>query len=213
MENEKPIPKHIAIAGNIGAGKTSLSALLGKNFGWEVHYEDTEDNPYLSDFYDDMTRWSFNLQIYFLNNRYRQVLDIQNGDHTVIQDRSIYEDAHIFAPNLHEMGLMSRRDFDNYFDLFKTMSSQVKAPDLMIYLRASVPTLVDHIQTRGRDYEGNMSLDYLKKLNQRYEEWIETYNHGPLLIVNTDKLNFIQNKEDLGTIIEMIDGELNGLFS
>ncbi|HMY83144.1 MAG: deoxynucleoside kinase [Saprospiraceae bacterium] len=213
MENEKPIPKHIAIAGNIGAGKTSLSALLGKHFDWEVHYEDTEDNPYLSDFYDDMTRWSFNLQIYFLNNRYRQILDIQNGDHTVIQDRTIFEDAHIFAPNLHEMGLMSKRDFDNYFDLFSTMSSQVKAPDLLIYLRASVPTLVDHIQTRGRDYEGNMSLDYLKKLNQRYEEWIETYNHGPLLIVNTDRLNFIQNKEDLGTIIEMIDGELNGLFS
>lgn len=213
MENEKPIPKHIAIAGNIGAGKTSLSALLDKHFDWEVHYEDTEDNPYLSDFYDDMTRWSFNLQIYFLNNRYRQILDIQNGDHTVIQDRTIFEDAHIFAPNLHEMGLMSKRDFDNYFDLFSTMSSQVKAPDLLIYLRASVPTLVDHIQTRGRDYEGNMSLDYLKKLNQRYEEWIETYNHGPLLIVNTDRLNFIQNKEDLGTIIEMIDGELNGLFS
>ncbi|HRN33044.1 MAG TPA: deoxynucleoside kinase [Saprospiraceae bacterium] len=213
MENEKPIPKHIAIAGNIGAGKTSLSTLLGKHFDWEVHYEDTEDNPYLSDFYDDMTRWSFNLQIYFLNNRYRQILDIQNGDHTVIQDRTIFEDAHIFAPNLHEMGLMSKRDFDNYFDLFSTMSSQVKAPDLLIYLRASVPTLVDHIQTRGRDYEGNMSLDYLKKLNQRYEEWIETYNHGPLLIVNTDRLNFIQNKEDLGTIIEMIDGELNGLFS
>ena len=213
MENEKPIPKHIAIAGNIGAGKTSLSALLGKHFDWEVHYEDTEDNPYLSDFYDDMTRWSFNLQIYFLNNRYRQILDIQNVDHTVIQDRTIFEDAHIFAPNLHEMGLMSKRDFDNYFDLFSTMSSQVKAPDLLIYLRASVPTLVDHIQTRGRDYEGNMSLDYLKKLNQRYEEWIETYNHGPLLIVNTDRLNFIQNKEDLGTIIEMIDGELNGLFS
>ena len=190
MENEKPIPKHIAIAGNIGAGKTSLSALLGKHFDWEVHYEDTEDNPYLSDFYDDMTRWSFNLQIYFLNNRYRQILDIQNGDHTVIQDRTIFEDAHIFAPNLHEMGLMSKRDFDNYFDLFSTMSSQVKAPDLLIYLRASVPTLVDHIQTRGRDYEGNMSLDYLKKLNQRYEEWIETYNHGPLLIVNTDRLNF-----------------------
>ena len=213
MENEKPIPKHIAIAGNIGAGKTSLWCVLGKHFDWEVHYEDTEDNPYLSDFYDDMTRWSFNLQIYFLNNRYRQILDIQNGDHTVIQDRTIFEDAHIFAPNLHEMGLMSKRDFDNYFDLFSTMSSQVKAPDLLIYLRASVPTLVDHIQTRGRDYEGNMSLDYLKKLNQRYEEWIETYNHGPLLIVNTDRLNFIQNKEDLGTIIEMIDGELNGLFS
>ncbi|HNB91917.1 MAG TPA: deoxynucleoside kinase, partial [Saprospiraceae bacterium] len=134
MENEKPIPKHIAIAGNIGAGKTSLSALLGKHFDWEVHYEDTEDNPYLSDFYDDMTRWSFNLQIYFLNNRYRQILDIQNGDHTVIQDRTIFEDAHIFAPNLHEMGLMSKRDFDNYFDLFSTMSSQVKAPDLLIYL-------------------------------------------------------------------------------
>ncbi len=213
MEKEKPIPKHIAIAGNIGAGKTTLTSLLGRHFDWEVHYENTEDNPYLSDFYLDMTRWSFNLQIYFLNSRYQQVLDIQKGDHTVIQDRTIYEDAYIFAPNLHEMGLMSQRDFNNYFDLFKTMSSQVKPPDLLIYLKASIPTLVDHIQTRGRDYEGSMSLDYLQKLNRRYESWIETYNNGKLLIVDVDKLNFIQNKEDLGFIIELIDGELNGLFS
>ncbi|HMT76471.1 MAG: deoxynucleoside kinase [Saprospiraceae bacterium] len=213
MEKEKPIPKHIAIAGNIGAGKTTLTSLLGRHFDWEVHYENTEDNPYLSDFYLDMTRWSFNLQIYFLNSRYQQVLDIQKGDHTVIQDRTIYEDAYIFAPNLHEMGLMSQRDFNNYFDLFKTMSSQVKPPDLLIYLKASIPTLVDHIQTRGRDYEGSMSLDYLQKLNRRYESWIETYNTGKLLIVDVDKLNFIQNKEDLGFIIELIDGELNGLFS
>jgi deoxyadenosine/deoxycytidine kinase len=213
MEKEKLIPKHIAIAGNIGAGKTTLTSLLGRHFDWEVHYENTEDNPYLSDFYLDMTRWSFNLQIYFLNSRYQQVLDIQKGDHTVIQDRTIYEDAYIFAPNLHEMGLMSQRDFNNYFDLFKTMSSQVKPPDLLIYLKASIPTLVDHIQTRGRDYEGSMSLDYLQKLNRRYESWIETYNTGKLLIVDVDKLNFIQNKEDLGFIIELIDGELNGLFS
>ncbi len=213
MEKEKPIPKHIAIAGNIGAGKTTLTSLLGRHFDWEVHYENTEDNPYLSDFYLDMTRWSFNLQIYFLNSRYQQVLDIQKGDHTVIQDRTIYEDAYIFAPNLHEMGLMSQRDFNNYFDLFKTMSSQVKPPVLLIYLKASIPTLVDHIQPRGRDYEGSMSLDYLQKLNRRYESWIETYNTGKLLIVDVDKLNFIQNKEDLGFIIELIDGELNGLFS
>ncbi|MCO6462013.1 MAG: deoxynucleoside kinase [Saprospiraceae bacterium] len=213
MEKERPIPKHIAIAGNIGAGKTTLTSLLGRHFGWEVHYEDTEDNPYLADFYLDMTRWSFNLQIYFLNNRYRQVLDIQKGNHTVIQDRTIYEDAYIFAPNLHEMGLMSLRDFNNYFDLFKTMSSQVNPPDLLIYLKASIPTLVDHIQTRGRDYEGSMSLDYLQKLNKRYENWIETYNNGKLLIIDVDKLDFIQNKEDLGMIIELIDGELNGLYS
>ena len=151
--------RHIAIAGNIGAGKTSLTTLLGKHFNWEVHYEDTDTNPYLADFYNDMHRWSFNLQIYFLNSRYQQVLKIQNGERPVIQDRTIYEDAYIFAPNLHEMGLMSQRDFNNYFDLFTTMSSQVKAPDLLIYLKAGIPTLVSHIQTRGRDYEGNMSLD------------------------------------------------------
>ena len=157
--------RHIAIAGNIGAGKTTLSECLAKHYGWNVHYEDTTDNPYLSDFYNDMKRWSFNLQIYFLNSRYKQLLKIQQGSKTVVQDRTIYEDAYIFAPNLFEMGLMSERDFQNYIDLFKTMSSQVNPPDLLIYLRSSIPTLVNHIQSRGREYEGNMSLDYLKRLN------------------------------------------------
>ena len=157
--------KHIAIAGNIGAGKTTLSGLLSKHYGWTPMYEDANTNPYLSDFYNDMKRWAFNLQIYFLNSRYQQVLDIRRGNETVIQDRTIYEDAYIFAPNLHEMGLMAQRDFDNYFDLFRTMSSNVGGPDLLIYLRSSIPTLVEHIQTRGRDYEGSMSLDYLKTVS------------------------------------------------
>jgi deoxyadenosine/deoxycytidine kinase len=204
--------KYIAIAGNIGAGKTTLCTQLGKRFGWEVHYESTEDNPYLSDFYNDMHRWSFNLQIFFLNSRYRQILQILSGKNTVIQDRTIYEDAYIFAPNLHDMGLMSSRDFNNYFDLFRTMQSQVQAPDLLIYLRASIPTLVDHIQSRGRDYEGNMSLDYLKHLNERYENWISTYKEGKLLIINSDELDFEKNASDLGTVIDKVNSALYGLF-
>ena len=161
MENEKTNKnvKYVAIAGNIGAGKTTLCTKLGKNFGWDVQYESADDNPYLNDFYGDMQRWSFNLQVYFLNSRYRQILNILQGEKTVIQDRTIYEDAHIFAPNLHDMGLMSTRDFQNYQDLFETMTSQIQPPDLLIYLKASISTLVSHIQTRGRDYEGNMSLD------------------------------------------------------
>ncbi len=204
--------KHVAIAGNIGAGKTTLCTQLGKHFQWEVHYESTENNPYLSDFYHDMQRWSFNLQIYFLNSRYRQVLKILHGDRTVIQDRTIYEDAYIFAPNLHDMGLMSSRDFNNYFDLFKTMSSQIRPPDLLIYLRASIPTLVAHIQSRGREYEGSMSLDYLKRLNERYENWISNYEEGRLLIINADELDFEQNKEDLGKVVNKVQAELHGLF-
>jgi deoxyadenosine/deoxycytidine kinase len=204
--------KYIAIAGNIGAGKTTLCTQLGRRFGWEVHYESTEDNPYLSDFYNDMHRWSFNLQIFFLNSRYRQILQILNGENTVIQDRTIYEDAYIFAPNLHDMGLMSSRDYNNYFDLFRTMQSQVQAPDLLIYLRASIPTLVSHIQSRGRDYEGNMSLDYLKHLNERYENWISTYKEGKLLIINSDELDFEKNAADLGTVIDKVDSALYGLF-
>ncbi|HRD79795.1 MAG: deoxynucleoside kinase [Saprospiraceae bacterium] len=204
--------KHVAIAGNIGAGKTTLCTQLGKQFGWEVHYESTDDNPYLSDFYNDMHRWSFNLQIYFLNSRYRQILKILQGDRTVIQDRTIYEDAYIFAPNLHDMGLMSSRDFNNYFSLFRTMSSQVQAPDLLIYLRAGIPTLVSHIQSRGRDYEGNMSLDYLKHLNERYENWISGYQEGRLLIINADDIDFETNVEDLGKVVDMVNAELHGLF-
>lgn len=213
MEQTQPLKiKHVAIAGNIGAGKTTLCTQLGKHFNWDVHYESTENNPYLSDFYLDMRRWSFNLQIYFLNNRYQQILKILQGDTTVVQDRTIYEDAYIFAPNLHDMGLMSTRDFQNYFDLFKTMSSQIQPPDLLIYLRANIPTLVAHIQSRGREYEGNMSLDYLKRLNERYEAWIEKYDEGRLLIINADDIDFIQKPEDLGNVINLVSAELHGLF-
>ncbi|MFN7326382.1 MAG: deoxynucleoside kinase [Chitinophagales bacterium] len=204
--------RHVAIAGNIGAGKTTLSELLARRFGWDVHYENTESNPYLSDFYMEMKRWSFNLQVFFLSSRYQQVLQIQNGDRTVIQDRTIYEDAYIFAPNLADMGLMERRDFENYLTLFECMASQIKAPDLLIYLRASTPTLVEHIQSRGRDYEGSISLDYLKRLNERYESWISGYNHGKLLVINVDNLDFQHNPEDFAKVLEMVQGELHGLF-
>jgi deoxyadenosine/deoxycytidine kinase len=204
--------KYVAIAGNIGAGKTTLCSLLGKHFDWDVHFESTEDNPYLSDFYTDMKRWAFNLQIYFLNNRYGQILEILNGDRTVVQDRTIYEDAYIFAPNLHHMGLMSKRDFDNYQNLFRTMSSQIQPPDLLIYLRAGIPTLVDHIQSRGREYEGSMSLDYLKKLNERYENWIHSYTDGRLLIINADEIDFANDPEGLGRVLNLVQAELHGLF-
>ncbi len=211
-DNKTPEIKHVAIAGNIGAGKTTLCTQLGKHFGWEIHYESTDNNPYLSDFYNDMQRWSFNLQIYFLNNRYRQIVNIHKGDRTVIQDRTIYEDAFIFAPNLHDMGLMSTRDFHNYRDLFQLMMSQVKAPDLMIYLKADISTLVSHIQSRGRDYEGSMSLEYLKRLNERYENWIKDYTDGNLLIINADDVDFKNNAEDLGKVVNMVQAELHGLF-
>jgi deoxyadenosine/deoxycytidine kinase len=207
--NKTMKPKHIAIAGNIGAGKTTLCELLSNHYGWEVNYESTDDNPYLEDFYNDMSRWSFNLQIYFLNNRYRQIVDIQKGSKTVIQDRSIYEDAHIFAPNLHKMGLMATRDFHNYFDLFKLMSSQVNAPDLLIYLQASVPTLVSHIQKRGRDYESTMSLNYLKSLNDKYEDWIENYDAGKLLILDVNELDYKDNTEHRQFVIDEVSKHLN----
>lgn len=203
---------HIAIAGNIGAGKTTLTTLLAKHYKWQPHFEDADDNPYLNDFYEDMQRWSFNLQVHFLNSRFGQVQQIRNNGKTVIQDRTIYEDAYIFAPNLHAMGLMTTRDYDNYFNLFKLMDSLVKAPDLIIYLRASVPTLVKHIQKRGRDYENSIRLDYLKRLNERYEAWITTYEGGKVLIVDIDEINFSESKEDLGKVIRMIDAEVNGLF-
>lgn len=208
-----PQVKYVAIAGNIGAGKTTLCTQLGKNFGWDVHYESTDNNPYLSDFYNDMQRWSFNLQVYFLNNRYRQILDILNGDKTVIQDRTIYEDAFIFAPNLHDMGLMSTRDFNNYFDLFKLMTSQIQPPDLLIYLKADISTLVSHIQSRGRDYEGSMSLDYLKRLNERYENWISGYEEGNLLIIDANEIDFKNNPSDLGKVVNDVAAQLQGLFS
>ena len=177
-------PKHVAIAGNIGAGKTTLTEMLSKHYRWIPQFEDVDHNPYLADFYDDMPRWSFNLQIYFLHGRLSQILEIQRGTETIIQDRTIYEDAHIFAPNLHEMGLMGKRDFDNYFGFFSTIKSMVQPPDLLIYLKASVPTLVSQIQKRGREYEENIRLDYLKKLNEYYNKWVEGYKEGPILIID-----------------------------
>ena len=202
---------HIAIARNIGSGKTTLTKILSKHYGWKAHYEDVDHNPYLQSFYDDMQRWSFNLQVYFLNSRFRQVVEIRRGNKKVIQDRSIYEDAYIFAPNLHEMNLMSSRDFENYSSLFELMSSFIQPPDLLIYLRASVPTLVDQIQKRGRDYEESIRIDYLKLLNERYEAWISKYKQGKLLIINVDQLDF-NKPEDIGVVIEKIDAEINGLF-
>ena len=203
---------HIAIAGNIGSGKTTLAGLLAKHYGWEANYEDVDENPYLNDFYDDMQRWSFNLQIFFLNSRFNQIIEIKKRDKTVIQDRTIYEDAYIFAPNLHSMGLMSTRDFENYFTLFSLMSSLIEPPDLLLYLRASVPTLVNQIQKRGREYENSIRIDYLKRLNERYEAWIESYKLGKLLIVEADAYDFPDNKDHLRQIIDKIDAELHGLF-
>ncbi len=203
---------YIAIAGNIGAGKTTLTKLLAKHFKWDAHYEDVVDNPYLDDFYTKMERWSFNLQIYFLNSRFRQVLQIRESGKTTIQDRTIYEDAHIFAPNLHAMGLLSNRDFNNYQSLFELMEGLVGAPDLLIYLRSSIPNLVKQIHKRGRDYENSISIDYLSRLNERYEAWIQTYDKGKLLIIDVDNINFVDEPEDLGEIINRIDAELNGLF-
>lgn len=203
---------HIAVAGNIGSGKTTLTTLLAKHFNWESHFEDADDNPYINDFYEDMQRWSFNMQIYFLNSRFSRIQDIRLSGKNVIQDRTIYEDAYIFAPNLHSMGLLTTRDFENYFSLFNLLNSFVKAPDLLIYLRASVPTLVNQIQKRGRDYENSIRLDYLKRLNERYEAWASTYDHGKMLIIEVDNNNFSENKEDLGFIINKINAEINGLF-
>ena len=203
---------HIAIAGNIGSGKTTLTKLLAKHYNWEANYEDVDHNPYLNDFYTEMPRWSFNLQVYFLNNRFTQVRDIKNGTASVIQDRTIYEDAYIFAPNLHAMGLMTTRDFENYFSLFNLMESFIAPPDLLIYLRASVPALVSQIQERGRKYEESIRLDYLKSLNEKYESWANTYDKGLLLIIDVEDFKFHESQEDLGKVIEKIDAQLNGLF-
>ena len=203
---------HIAIAGNIGAGKTTLTQLLAKHYKWEAQLEDVVDNPYLDDFYNQMERWSFNLQVYFLNSRFRQVLQIRKSGKDIIQDRTIYEDANIFAPNLHAMGLMTNRDFENYSSLFNLMESLVEAPDLLIYLRSSIPNLVSQIHKRGRDYENSISIDYLSRLNERYEAWISSYDRGHLLVIDVDGLDFQQNKEDLSVIIDKIDAEINGLF-
>ncbi|WP_458627746.1 deoxynucleoside kinase [Winogradskyella sp. PC D3.3] len=203
---------HVAVAGNIGAGKTTLTKLLAKHFKWEAQLEDVVDNPYLDDFYNQMERWSFNLQVYFLNSRFRQVNQIHDSGKDIIQDRTIYEDAHIFAPNLHAMGLMTNRDFENYSSLFELMESFVKGPDLLIYLRSSIPNLVNQIHKRGRDYENTISIDYLSRLNERYEAWISKYDKGNLLIIDVDNLDFVANPEDLGDIINRIDAEINGLF-
>jgi deoxyadenosine/deoxycytidine kinase len=203
---------HIAVAGNIGSGKTTLTRLLAKHYDWEPHYEALEDNPYISDFYEDMHRWSFNLQIYFLNSRYNSIQKMRQANHSVIQDRTIYEDAYIFAPNLHSMGLMSTRDFDTYQSLFSSIKSMLRPPDLLIYLRASIPALVNQIQKRGRDYEDSIRLDYLKRLNERYEAWISTYKEGKLLVIEVDDIDFEENPADLGTIISKIDAEIHGLF-
>lgn len=203
---------HVAIAGNIGAGKTTLTKLLAKHYKWEPQYEDVLENPYLEDFYNKMERWSFNLQIYFLNSRFRQILQIRESGKNIIQDRTIYEDAHIFAPNLHAMGLMPNRDFENYRSLFDLMESVVQGPDLLIYLRSSIPNLVKQIHKRGRDYENSISIDYLSRLNERYEAWVHDYDKGNLLVIDVDDINFVDNPEDLGNIITKIDAELHGLF-
>lgn len=204
--------KYIAVAGNIGAGKSSLTTLLGKNFGWETYYESVDDNPYLSDFYEDMRRWSFNLQIYFLSSRFKHQKILMNMDNSLIQDRTIYEDVEIFAKNLHEMGLMSDRDYQNYCSLFDEMASYLKAPDLLIYLRADVPTLVKQIQQRGREYENTIRIEYLERLNRLYEDWIDSYDHEKL-VIDTDDIDFVNNPEDLGKILNLVEQRLYGLFN
>lgn len=202
---------HIAIAGNIGSGKTTLTRMLAARYGWTPKYESVDFNPYLSDFYDDMSRWSFNLQIYFLNKRFKDVVDISKNSETIIQDRTIYEDAKIFAPNQHDMGLMSSRDFDTYSDLFDLMMSLVKMPDLLIYLKSSIPNLVSQIQKRGREYEKTIRIDYLTGLNERYDKWIDSYK-GHLLVIDADKYKFGNKEEDFEAVTDMIDSELFGLF-
>ena len=202
---------HIAIAGNIGCGKTTLTKMLAKRYGWNPRFEPVDNNPYLADYYADMPRWSFNLQIYFLAKRFKEVVEISQSEEDIIQDRTIFEDARIFAPNLHDMGMMSNRDFKNYSDLFDTMISLVKLPDLMIYIRSSIPNLVEQIQKRGRDYEQSMRMDFLQGLNNKYEAWIKDYK-GKLIIIEGDKCKFEQNPEDFKSITDQIDARLFGLF-
>ena len=210
--SEENKSKYIAVAGNIGAGKSSLTGLLSKHFNWEAFYESVDDNPYLADFYEDMLRWSFNLQIYFLSSRFRHQKEMLGREVSLIQDRTIYEDVEIFAKNLHEMNLMSDRDFENYEALFREMSHYLRPPDLLIYLRAQVPTLVKQIQQRGRDYENTIRIDYLERLNRLYEDWIDRYPFEKL-IIDTDDLDFVNDPEDLGKVIELIEQRLYGLFN
>ncbi len=210
--SSKLTPRHIAVAGNIGSGKTTLTEKLAKHYKWQPHFEDVEHNPYLVDFYEDMPRWSFNLQIYFLNNRIKHLIDIRNGHETVIQDRTIYEDAYIFAPNLFDMGLMTNRDYENYTSFFQNLKTLIQPPDLLIYLKTSIPTLVDQIQKRGRDYEENLRLDYLKRLNENYNKWITSYEDGPLLVIDVNSCNFAEKEEDFADVVRRIDAQLFGLF-
>ncbi|MDY5969905.1 MAG: deoxynucleoside kinase [Bacteroidales bacterium] len=203
---------HIAIAGNIGSGKTTLTKMLARHYGYSALFESTEGNPYLISFYEDMRRWSFNLQIYFLYQRFKQLLDIKQSETDVVQDRTLYEDAYIFAPNLHTMGLLNSRDYDTYLHLFELLCSFVRPPDMLIYLRGEVPTLVKQIQKRGREYENTIRLDYLSSLNERYEEWTQKYDLGKMLVVDIEKYNFADKPADLGCVIDMIDAEFNGLF-
>ena len=210
--SQKKTTKHIAVAGNIGSGKTTLTTMLAKHYKWVPHYEDIEHNPYLVDFYEDMPRWAFNLQIYFLNTRIKHLIEIRSGIQTVIQDRTIYEDAYIFAPNLFDMGLMTKRDFENYTSFFENLKALIQPPDLLIYLKASVPALVDQIQKRGREYEENLRLDYLKRLNGFYNKWIDKYKDGPILIIDVDNCNFADKEEDLADVVRKIDAQLHGLF-
>ncbi len=203
---------HIAVVGNIGAGKTTLTGLLAKHLGWEPQYEAVDHNPYLEDFYNDMKRWSFNLQIYFLNSRFQHMIELQKKKENIIQDRTIYEDAYIFAENLRDMDLMSARDFENYSAIFESVLQFIRPPDLLVYLKASVPTLVDNIQLRGREYEAGIRLDYLSKLNDKYEKWINSYQDGKLLILDKDRLDFANNAEDMSFVLQQIDREINGLF-
>ncbi len=202
---------HIAVAGNIGSGKTTLTTMLAKHYGWEPMYESVENNPYLASFYEDMQRWSFNIQVYFLNSRFRQVIDLRKKKKDVIQDRTIYEDAYIFAPNLHDMQLMPTRDFDNYISLFELMTQFLEFPDLLIYLKADIPTLVAQINKRGRDYENTIRIDYLQHLNEKYEAWIAKYP-GKLLVIDVNTIKFAERAEDFGIVIDKINAELFGLF-
>ena len=203
---------HIAVTGNIGAGKTTLTTMLAKHYGWETQFEDVDHNPYLDDFYQDMSKWSFALQMYFLGSRFRQVKEIRESGKNIIQDRTIYEDAYIFAENLNEMNLLSDRDYSNYTSLFNLMKSFVSAPDLLIYLKADISTLTKQIAKRGREYEAGISIDYLMRLNKKYEAWIDSYKAGKLLVIDVNDLDFVEKKEDFGYILERIEAELNGLF-